>query len=54
MNVALSALPRFPVLPEPGRTTARASSWRPSLDYMDRAYLDARATAGRASRSSRC
>ena len=43
MNVALSALPRFSVLPEPGPHHASGIILAPSLDYMDRAYLDARA-----------
>jgi len=43
MNVALSALPRFTCLPEPGPHLASGIILAPSLDYMDRAYLDARA-----------
>ena len=43
MNVALSALPRFSCLPEPGAHHASGIIMAPSLDYMDRAYLDARA-----------
>jgi phytoene dehydrogenase-like protein len=43
MNVALSALPRFSCLPEPGPHHASGIIMAPSLDYMDRAYLDARA-----------
>ncbi len=43
MNVALSALPRFSVLPEPGDHHTAGIIMAPSLDYMDRAYLDARA-----------
>ena len=43
MNVALSALPRFSVLPEAGEHHASGIIMAPSLDYMDRAYLDARA-----------
>ena len=43
MNVALSALPRFSCLPEPGQHHASGIIMAPSLDYMDRAYLDARA-----------
>ena len=42
MNVALSALPRFSVLPEPGPHHASGIIMAPSLEYMDRAYLDAR------------
>ena len=43
MNVALSSLPRFARLPEPGPHHASGIIFAPSLDYMDRAYLDARA-----------
>jgi len=43
MNVALSALPRFSCLPEPGPHHASGIILAPSLNYMDRAYLDARA-----------
>ena len=43
MNVALSALPRFRVLPGEGPHHASGIIMAPSLDYMDRAYLDARA-----------
>ena len=43
MNVALSALPRFACLPEPGPHHASGILLAPSLAYMDRAYLDARA-----------
>jgi phytoene dehydrogenase-like protein len=43
MNVALSALPRFACLPEPGPHLASGIIMAPSLDYMERAYLDARA-----------
>ena len=43
MNVALSALPRFTCLPEPGPHHASGILLAPSLEYMDRAYLDARA-----------
>jgi len=42
MNVALSALPRFACLPEPGPHLASGIILAPSLEYMDRAYLDAR------------
>jgi phytoene dehydrogenase-like protein len=44
MNVALSALPRFTCLPEPGEHHASGIILAPSLGYMDRAYLDARAS----------
>ncbi len=43
MNVALSQLPRFSALPEPGDHLTAGIILAPSLDYMDRAYLDARA-----------
>jgi phytoene dehydrogenase-like protein len=43
MNVALSALPRFSVLPEEGPHHGSGIIMAPSLGYMDRAYLDARA-----------
>ena len=43
MNVALSALPRFSCLPEEGPHHASGIILSPSLAYMDRAYLDARA-----------
>jgi phytoene dehydrogenase-like protein len=43
MNVALSALPRFSVLPEAGAHHGSGIIMAPSLEYMDRAYLDARA-----------
>ncbi len=43
MNVALSALPRFSVLPEEGPHHGAGIILAPSLAYMDRAYLDARA-----------
>src|SRR5260221_535416 len=43
MNVALSALRRFSCLPEPGPHLASGIILAPSLGYMDRAYLDARA-----------
>ena len=44
MNVALASLPRFSCLPEPGPHHASGIILAPSLDYMDRAYLDARAS----------
>ena len=44
MNVALSALPSFACLPEPGPHHGAGIILAPSLSYMDRAYLDARAT----------
>jgi phytoene dehydrogenase-like protein len=43
MNVALSELPRFTVLPEPGDHLTAGIIIGPSLAYMDRAYMDARA-----------
>ncbi|HEY8572955.1 NAD(P)/FAD-dependent oxidoreductase [Phenylobacterium sp.] len=42
MNVALSELPRFSVLPEPGDHLTAGIIVAPSLAYMDRAYADAR------------
>ena len=43
MNVALSKLPRFTCLPEPGPHHGSGIIMAPTLDYMDRAYLDAKA-----------
>jgi len=43
MNVALSSLPRFTALPEPGDHLKSGIILAPSLDYMDRAFGDARA-----------
>jgi phytoene dehydrogenase-like protein len=43
MNVALSKLPRFACLPEEGPHHGSGIILAPSLEYMDRAYLDARA-----------
>lgn len=43
MNVALSALPRFTALPDPGPHLSAGIIMAPSLDYMDRAWNDARA-----------
>ena len=43
MNVALLALPRFTCLPEPGPQHGAGIIMAPSLRYMERAYLDARA-----------
>ena len=43
MNVALSALPRFSCLPQPGPHHASGIILAPSLEYMDQAFLDARA-----------
>jgi phytoene dehydrogenase-like protein len=43
MNVALSGLPRFACLPEEGPHHGAGIIFAPSLDYMDRAFLDARA-----------
>ncbi len=42
MNVALSELPRFSCLPAPGEHHASGIVIAPTLDYMDRAYQDAR------------
>lgn len=43
VNVALAALPRFTCLPEPGPHHAAGIILGPSLGYMERAYMDARA-----------
>jgi phytoene dehydrogenase-like protein len=43
MNVALSDLPRFACLPSPGPHHSSGIILAPTLAYMDRAYLDARA-----------
>jgi phytoene dehydrogenase-like protein len=43
MNVALSELPEFSVLPGPGDHHGAGIIMAPSLDYMDRAYTDAKA-----------
>jgi phytoene dehydrogenase-like protein len=42
MNVALSELPRFACLPEPGDHLTAGIIMAPSLDYMDRAFTSAR------------
>ncbi len=44
MNVALSDLPRFTCLPEPGEHHQSGIIIAPTLDYMDRAYTDAKQT----------
>jgi phytoene dehydrogenase-like protein len=43
MNVALSELPRFTCLPEPGEHHQSGIIIAPTLDYMDQAFTDARA-----------
>ncbi len=43
MNVALSELPRFICLPEPGEHHQSGIILAPTLDYMDRAFADAKA-----------
>jgi len=43
MNLALSGLPRFTALPEPGDHLTGGIILGPSLDHMDRAFLTARA-----------
>jgi phytoene dehydrogenase-like protein len=43
MNVALSRLPRFACLPQEGPHHGSGIILAPTLGYMDRAYLDARA-----------
>ncbi len=42
MNVALSELPRFTCLPEPGEHHSSGIILAPTLDYMDEAFLDAK------------
>ena len=42
MNVALSELPRFTSLPEVGDHLTAGIIMAPSLDYMDRAFIDAK------------
>jgi phytoene dehydrogenase-like protein len=42
MNVALSELPRFTALPEPGEHLQSGIIIAPTLDYMDRAFTDAK------------
>jgi len=42
MNVALSELPRFRCLPEPGEHLQSGIIIAPTLDYMDRAFTDAK------------
>lgn len=42
MNVALSGLPRFTCLPEPGEHHRSGIVIGPTLDYMDRAFADAK------------
>jgi phytoene dehydrogenase-like protein len=55
MNLALSELPRFACLPEPGDHHTAGIIIAPSLAYMDRAHAQARLSGwSRASRSSRC
>jgi phytoene dehydrogenase-like protein len=44
MNVALSELPKFTVLPKKGDHLTAGIIMAPSLDYMHRAYLDAAVT----------
>jgi phytoene dehydrogenase-like protein len=44
MNVALSELPRFTARPEPGDHLKSGIIIAPTLDYMDQAFTDARAT----------
>lgn len=44
MNVALSGLPRFTALPEPGLHLSAGIIIGPTLDYLDRAWRDARDT----------
>jgi phytoene dehydrogenase-like protein len=55
MNVALSELPDFTVLPGKEKAEHHTAGIiiAPTLDYMDKAFTDAKARAGRRSRSSR-
>ncbi len=43
MNVALAHLPRFTCLPNPGEHLQSGIILAPTLDYMDRAFIDAKA-----------
>ncbi len=43
MNLALSELPRFTALPEPGEHHQSGIIIAPTLNYMDKAFLDAKA-----------
>lgn len=43
MNVALSDLPRFSALPQPGEHHRSGIILAPTLDYMDQSFVDARA-----------
>jgi len=43
MNVALSELPNFTCLPEPGEHHQTGIIIAPTLDYMDQAFIDAKA-----------
>jgi phytoene dehydrogenase-like protein len=55
MNVALSELPRFTCLPEPGEHHQSGIIIAPTLDYMDQAFTDAQTVRlVEGSRSSRC
>jgi phytoene dehydrogenase-like protein len=42
VNLALDALPELAALPGPGRHLAGAISFSPSIDYLERAYDDAK------------
>lgn len=42
MNVAIAQLPRFSAIPEPGEHHQAGIIIAPSLDYMDRAFTDAK------------
>ncbi len=42
MNVALSELPKFTCLPEPGEHHQSGIIIAPTLDYMDKAFIDAK------------
>ncbi len=53
MNVALSELPDFTVLPGTGEHHTAGIMICPTLDYMDRAYVSAKARGCPTRRSSR-
>ena len=54
MNVASRHCPSFTALPGEGDHLTAGIIMAPSLDYMDRAYLDARANGWSTSPSSKC
>ena len=52
VNLALDALPDFTCLPGPGRHLRGAISISPRVDYMERAYDEAKYGGSRAGRTS--